>query len=158
MTWVVRTRIYKYYIPVDSEWCYVVGRFPLSASWWTTSTLMSMIWMKEECSSVIFIYKRQPGIMRTTVWRTLCKIFLLKINTFYKFKHYMYLVYSSLYRWKNFLICFFYVPFYIFRSSLYNIPYMYMKPVLTAEQADKINKQTIYPCPIFMNKVCTDYT
>eukprot|EP00105_Crassostrea_gigas_P044993 XP_019929141.1 PREDICTED: dynein beta chain, ciliary isoform X4 [Crassostrea gigas] len=37
-------------------------------------------------------------------------------------------------------------------SSLYNIPYMYMKPVLTAEQADKINKQTIYPCPIFMNK------
>lgn len=46
------------------------------------------------------------------------------------------------------------VPFYFFRSSLYNIPYMYMKPVLTAEQADKINKQTIYPCPIFMNKVC----
>lgn len=46
------------------------------------------------------------------------------------------------------------VPFYSFRSSLYNIPYMYMKPVLTAEQADKINKQTIYPCPIFMNKVC----
>ncbi|XP_056010102.1 uncharacterized protein LOC125667097 [Ostrea edulis] len=37
-------------------------------------------------------------------------------------------------------------------SSLYNIPYMYMKPVLTAEQADKVNKQTIYPCPIFMNK------
>lgn len=30
--------------------------------------------------------------------RTLCKIFLLKINTFYKFKHYMYLVYSSIYR------------------------------------------------------------
>lgn len=28
-----------------------------------------------------------------------------------------------------------------------------MKPVLTAEQADKVNKQTIYPCPIFMNKV-----
>lgn len=47
------------------------------------------------------------------------------------------------------------VPFYFFRSSLYNIPYMYMKPVLTAEQADKINKQTIYSCPIFMNKVCT---
>nr|XP_022320176.1 dynein beta chain, flagellar outer arm-like isoform X6 [Crassostrea virginica] len=37
-------------------------------------------------------------------------------------------------------------------SALYNIPYIYMKPVLTAEQADKINKQTIYSCPIFMNK------
>lgn len=54
----------------------------------------------------------------------------------------------------SYLFAWILVPFYIFRSSLYNIPYMYMKPVLTAEQADKINKQTIYPCPIFMNKVC----
>ncbi|XP_062610301.1 uncharacterized protein LOC134272083 isoform X2 [Saccostrea cucullata] len=37
-------------------------------------------------------------------------------------------------------------------SSLYNIPYIYMKPVIAAEQADKVNQQTIYSCPIFMNK------
>ena len=44
-----------------------------------------------------------------------------------------------------------------FRSALFHLPNIYLKPVLESEftEEEENRRKTLYPCPIFMNKVST---
>ncbi|KAK3108743.1 hypothetical protein FSP39_014630 [Pinctada imbricata] len=37
-------------------------------------------------------------------------------------------------------------------SSLYKVPCIYLKPVMVAELSETANKQTLYSCPVYLNK------